>query len=115
VLAGLPEPEGNVDLGGEWFFIGRVDLYLREWNVAVEYEGDQHRSDARLFGQLDGEPVQGAEGRPAEPSGVVDVHGPERQGGRGRRFGSRPGGAIGDGAADSTTRSLGTEPSTCRV
>ena len=50
VLAGLPEPACNVDLGDEWFFIGRVDLYLRDWNIAVEYEGDQHRTDARVFG-----------------------------------------------------------------
>jgi len=50
VLAGLPEPACNVELGDEWFFIGRVDLYLREWNVAVEYEGDQHRTDAKVFG-----------------------------------------------------------------
>lgn len=50
VLAGLPEPACNVDLGDEWYFIGRVDLYLREWNIAVEYEGDQHRSDAKVFG-----------------------------------------------------------------
>ena len=49
VLAGLPEPECNVDLGDELFFIGRVDLYLRAWNVAVEYEGDQHRTDAKQF------------------------------------------------------------------
>lgn len=50
VLAGLSEPACNVDLGDEYFFIGRVDLYLREWNIAVEYEGDQHRTDARVFG-----------------------------------------------------------------
>lgn len=50
VLAGLPEPECNVDLGDEWFFIGRVDLYLRAWNIAVEYEGDQHRSNAKTYG-----------------------------------------------------------------
>lgn len=49
-MAGLPEPETNVELGDEWFFIGRVDLYLRAWNIAVEYEGDQHRTDARVFG-----------------------------------------------------------------
>jgi hypothetical protein len=50
VLSGLPEPECNVELGNEWFFIGRVDLYLRQWNIAVEYEGDQHRRDAKVFG-----------------------------------------------------------------
>ncbi|HYI60094.1 MAG TPA: hypothetical protein VEX66_18140 [Microlunatus sp.] len=49
VLAELPEPECNVDLGDELFFIGRVDLYLRAWNVAVEYEGDQHRKRAKQF------------------------------------------------------------------
>ena len=49
VRAGLPEPETNVDLGDDWFFIGRVDLYLRAWNVAVEYEGDQHRIDPQIF------------------------------------------------------------------
>ena len=50
VLAGLPEPECNVNLGDEWFFIGRVDLYLRAWNIAVEYEGDHHRTDAKTYG-----------------------------------------------------------------
>ena len=50
VLAGLPEPECNVNLGDEWFFIGRVDLYLRQWNIAIEYEGDHHRTDARTYG-----------------------------------------------------------------
>lgn len=49
VLAGLPEPECNVELGDEWFFIGRVDLYLRACNIALEYEGDQHRTDATTF------------------------------------------------------------------
>lgn len=50
VLTGLPEPECNVELGDEWFFIGRVDLYLRAWNIAVEYEGDHHRTDAKTYG-----------------------------------------------------------------
>lgn len=49
VLAGLPEPECNIELGDEWFFIGRVDLYLRAWKIAVEYEGDQHRTDPTVF------------------------------------------------------------------
>lgn len=50
VLCGLPEPEGNVELGDEWFFIGRVDLYLRAWDIALEYEGDHHRTDATTYG-----------------------------------------------------------------
>lgn len=49
VLSGLPEPECNVDLGGEWFFLACVDLYLRRWGVVVEYEGDQHRTDDKQF------------------------------------------------------------------
>lgn len=49
MLCGLPEPECNVDLGDELFFIGRVDLYLRAWNIAIEYEGGQHRTDARQY------------------------------------------------------------------
>ncbi len=49
VLCGLPEPECNIDLGDDWFFLGRVDLYLRRWGIVVEYEGDQHRSDPGQF------------------------------------------------------------------
>lgn len=45
VLAGLPEPECNVNIVGEHGFIARVDLYLRAWRIAGEYEGDQHRTD----------------------------------------------------------------------
>ncbi len=49
VLAGLPEPECNVELSDERGFIARVDLYLRAWRVAAEYEGDQHRTDPDTF------------------------------------------------------------------
>lgn len=49
VLAGLPEPECNVELGDEHGFIARVDLYLRAWRVAGEYEGDQHRTDPDTY------------------------------------------------------------------
>ena len=51
VLAGLPEPECNVELGDERGFIARVDLYLRAWRVAGEYEGDQHRTDPDTYGK----------------------------------------------------------------
>lgn len=49
VLAGLPEPECNIELGDERGFIARVDLYLRTWRVAGEYEGDQHRTDPDTY------------------------------------------------------------------
>lgn len=49
VLSGLPEPECNVDIGDEFFFMACVDLYLRRWGIVMEYEGDQHRTDPRQF------------------------------------------------------------------
>ncbi len=49
VLAGLPEPDVNpvVFVGGR--AVGRVDLFLARWRVAIEYEGDQHRTDVRQW------------------------------------------------------------------
>jgi hypothetical protein len=49
VLAGLPEPACNVVLGDAEFPIGRVDLAYLHWKVIIEYEGDQHRTDARQW------------------------------------------------------------------
>ena len=49
VLAGLPEPECNVEIWDEFGFLARVDLYLREWRVAGEYEGDHHRTDPETY------------------------------------------------------------------
>lgn len=51
MLSGLPEPECNVDLGDDFWFIACVDLYLRGWNIAIEYEGDHHRTDATTYGK----------------------------------------------------------------
>lgn len=43
VLAGLPEPELNVDVhDGSGRFIGCVDLLYRRYRVAIEYQGEQH-------------------------------------------------------------------------
>lgn len=49
VLGGVPEPEVNpvVFVGGR--ALGRVDLLLKRWRIAVEYEGDQHRTDLRQW------------------------------------------------------------------
>lgn len=49
VLAGLPEPEPNVELHHGGRFLARVDLYLRAWRIAAEYEGDHHRTDPATF------------------------------------------------------------------
>lgn len=45
VLAGLPEPECNIALGSDEWFIGTPDLVYQKYRVIVEYEGDQHRKD----------------------------------------------------------------------
>ncbi len=44
VLAGLPDPRCNVELGDRRGPIGRADLVFRAYRVLVEYDGDQHRS-----------------------------------------------------------------------
>jgi very-short-patch-repair endonuclease len=44
VLAGLPRPESQVQLGdADGVFIGRVDLYYREQRLVIEYDGQGHR------------------------------------------------------------------------
>lgn len=46
-VAGLPEPEINVDItdtAGRW--LARGDLVYRRWRVLVEYDGWQHERDA---------------------------------------------------------------------
>jgi very-short-patch-repair endonuclease len=45
VQAGLPEPEVNGDVGVGSLHIAEVDLLYREAKVAIEYEGDHHRTD----------------------------------------------------------------------
>jgi hypothetical protein len=48
ILAGLPEPECNPTIQGVRRS-GRVDLLFRGFRVIVEYEGEQHRTDARQW------------------------------------------------------------------
>lgn len=45
VLAGLPELRCNVSVGNDERRIAEVDLLFDECQVAVEYEGEQHRTD----------------------------------------------------------------------
>lgn len=50
VDAGLPEPDLDHDIyddGGE--FVGCVDLAYRKARIAIEYEGDHHRTDAEQW------------------------------------------------------------------
>lgn len=58
IEAGFPEPELNVDVfDDDGTFLARVDLLYRAYRVVVEYDGEQHRTDARQFdrdvGRLD--------------------------------------------------------------
>lgn len=49
VLAGLPEPQVNPVVFSGGRRVGRVDLFLARWRIAIEYEGDQHRTDPRQW------------------------------------------------------------------
>lgn len=57
VLAGLPEPRCNVDVGAAAGFIGRGDMVYDEYGLVVEYDGRQHAESPdqweRDFDRLD--------------------------------------------------------------
>ena len=45
VLAGLPDPAPNLDVGDNDRWLGRGDLVFAEYGVIVEYDGLQHLTD----------------------------------------------------------------------
>ncbi len=45
VLAGLPEPACNLMIGNRTAPIGHFDLVLDDFMIAIEYDGDHHRTD----------------------------------------------------------------------
>lgn len=50
VLAGIPEPQVNVDIhDARGRFIARVDLVWPDARLAVEYDGQQHLTDVRQW------------------------------------------------------------------
>ena len=50
VGAGLPIPEVNEDVrDAKGRFVARVDLLYRRWKIAIEYDGDLHRTDRRTW------------------------------------------------------------------
>ncbi|WIB78103.1 DUF559 domain-containing protein [Curtobacterium sp. MCPF17_002] len=52
VRRGLPEPELQVEIrDAAGCFVGRVDLAYRRERIVIEYEGDQHRTDAEQWGR----------------------------------------------------------------
>lgn len=49
IAAGLPEPEVGVEVWDGSEFVGRIDLAYRAQKIAIEYEGDHHRTDKRQW------------------------------------------------------------------
>jgi len=45
IAAGLPEPVVQHRVPEHGLFIARVDLAYPQWKIAIEYEGDGHRTD----------------------------------------------------------------------
>jgi hypothetical protein len=48
--AGLPRPEVNeVVRDAEGRYVARVDMLYRRWKIAIEYDGDLHRTDRQTW------------------------------------------------------------------
>jgi hypothetical protein len=47
--AGLPKPTTQIPVNDGWRLVGVLDMGWEDYMVAVEYDGDQHRTDRRQF------------------------------------------------------------------
>ncbi|OBG27157.1 hypothetical protein [Mycobacterium sp. E3198] len=47
--AGLPKPTTQIPVSEGWRLVGVLDMGWENYMVALEYEGDQHRTDRRQF------------------------------------------------------------------
>ena len=47
--AGLPRPATQIPINDGWRPVGLLDMGWEDYMVAVEYDGDQHRTDRRQF------------------------------------------------------------------
>jgi hypothetical protein len=47
--AGLPKPTTQIPVNDGWRSVGVLDMGWEDYMVAVEYDGDQHRTDRRQF------------------------------------------------------------------
>jgi hypothetical protein len=47
--AGLPKPTTQIPVNDGWRAVGLLDMGWEDYKVAVEYDGDQHRTDRRQF------------------------------------------------------------------
>ncbi|MDT5116655.1 MAG: hypothetical protein QOE30_2394 [Mycobacterium sp.] len=49
VDAGLPKPATQIPVHDGWRLVGVLDMGWQDYMVALEYDGDQHRTDRRQF------------------------------------------------------------------
>jgi hypothetical protein len=49
VDAGLPKPATQIPVHDGWRLVGVLDMGWEDYMVALEYDGDQHRTDRRQF------------------------------------------------------------------
>lgn len=49
VDAGLPRPVTQIPVNYGWRLVGLLDMGWRDYMVAAEYDGDQHRTDRRQY------------------------------------------------------------------
>jgi hypothetical protein len=47
--AGLPAPETQIPVNENWRTVGVLDMGWERYQVAAEYDGDQHRTDRRQY------------------------------------------------------------------
>jgi hypothetical protein len=47
--AGLPKPTTQIAVNDGWRLVGLLDMGWEDFLVAVEYDGDQHRTDRRQY------------------------------------------------------------------
>ncbi|HTY33177.1 hypothetical protein [Mycobacterium sp.] len=47
--AGLPKPTTQIPVNDGWRLVGLLDMGWEDYMVALEYDGDQHRTDRRQF------------------------------------------------------------------
>jgi uncharacterized protein DUF559 len=49
VDAGLPAPTTQIRVHENWHLVAELDMGWEQYKVAVEYDGDQHRTDRRQY------------------------------------------------------------------
>lgn len=47
--AGLPKPSTQIPVHQDWQLVGLLDMGWEDYLVAVEYDGDQHRTERKQY------------------------------------------------------------------